>query len=178
MKRFTLTAGVRWERLEGYLPAQSSPPSRFAEAGIGGFAAQPRSYNEVRDIVLWHTAGPRVSAIYDLTGNGKTAVKASFARYYYVLSTGGGGVNNVNRNANYSENYTWNDLNGDRKFQIGEQSGTPVVTAAFNPLTGEILSSIDSKFRRPFTDEYAELQGERCVHVSPRKVPPGVAESR
>src|SRR5262249_15227090 len=62
---------------------------------------------------------------------------------------------NVNRNANYSENYTWNDLNGDRKFQIGEQTGTPVVSAAFNPVTGEILSSIDSKFRRPFTDEYA-----------------------
>jgi hypothetical protein len=155
VKRFTVTAGLRWERLEGYLPPQSSPPSRFAAARVGGFAAQPRSYDEVRDIVLWHTAGPRLSAVYDLTGNGRTALKASAARYYYVLSTGGGGVNNVNRNANYSENYTWNDLNGDRKFQIGEQTGTAVVSAAFNPVTGEILSAIDPKFRRPYTDEYA-----------------------
>ena len=155
VKRLTLTAGLRWEGLEGYLPAQSSPPSRFAVAGIGGFAAQPRSYNKIRDVVLWHTAGPRVGAIYALTGNGKTALKASYGRYYYVLSTGGGGVSNVNRNANYSENYTWNDLNGDHKFQIGEQTGTPVVSAAFNPITGEILASIDPKFRRPYTDEYA-----------------------
>ena len=64
-----------------------------------------------------------------MTGDGKTAAKASAGRYYYVLSTGGGGVSNVNPNANYSEQYTWNDLNGDHKFQIGEQTGTPVVTA-------------------------------------------------
>ena len=28
VKRLTLTGGLRWERLEGYLPEQSSPPSR------------------------------------------------------------------------------------------------------------------------------------------------------
>ena len=105
VKRLTFIAGLRWERLEGYLPEQSSPPSRFASAGIGGFAAQPRSYKEIRNVVVWHTAGPRVSAVYDVTGNGKTAAKASFGRYYYILSTGGGGVSNVNRNANYSENF-------------------------------------------------------------------------
>jgi hypothetical protein len=154
LRRLTFTAGIRWETLEGYLPAQSSPPSRFAAAGIGGFAAQPRSYKEIRDVVLWHTAGPRFSGIYDLRGNGKTALKASYGRYYYILSTGGGGVSNVNRNANYSETYGWNDANGDHKFQIGEQTGPPTISAAFNPLTGEILSSIDPNFRRPYTDEY------------------------
>ena len=46
MKRLTFIGGVRFEQLEGYLPAQSSPPSPFAAAGIGGFAAQPRSYDE------------------------------------------------------------------------------------------------------------------------------------
>ena len=155
VKRFTFIAGLRWEGLEGYLPEQSSPPSRFAAAGVGGFAQQPRSYKEIRDVILWHTAGPRVSAIFDVTGKGKTAVKASYGRYYYVLSTGGGGVSNVNRNANYSETYTWNDLNGDHKFQIGEQTGTPVVSSVFNPATREILTSIDPKIRRPYTDEYA-----------------------
>jgi hypothetical protein len=154
MKRVTVIGGVRYERLEGYLPAQSSPPSRFAAANIGGFAAQPRSYDAIRNVVLWHTAGPRVSAIVDVTGDGKTAAKASAGRYYYVLSTGGGGVSLVNRNANYSETYGWNDLNGNHRFDIGEQTGTPVVTAAFNPRTGEILTSIDPNFSRPYTDEY------------------------
>jgi hypothetical protein len=166
VRRLTLTAGLRWEGLEGYLPEQSSPASRFASAGVGGFAAQPRSYKEIRDVVLWHTAGPRVSGAYDLMGNGKTAVKASYGRYYYVLSTGGGGVSNVNRNANYSETYTWNDLNGDHKFQIGEQTGTPTVSAVFNPATGEIFTSIDPKFRRPYTDEYTmDLDHELAPNV-------------
>ena len=87
--RLTLTGGLRWERLEGYLPEQGSPASVY-------FPNIPRTFSEVRDVVLWHTAGPRISGIFDVTGDGKTAAKASYGRYYYVLSTGGGGVSNVN----------------------------------------------------------------------------------
>jgi hypothetical protein len=153
VKRLTLIGGVRFEQLEGYLPAQSSPPSPFADANIGGFAAQPRSYPEIRNIVKWNTAGPRVSAIFDLTGDGKTAAKASAGRYYYILSTGGGGVSAVNHNANYSETYGWNDANGDHRFQLGEQTGTPVVSAVV--INGQVATSIDPNFSRPYTDEYS-----------------------
>jgi hypothetical protein len=153
VKRATINAGVRFEQLEGYLPPQSSPASRFAAANIGGFAAQPRSYDEQRDIVKWNTAGPRASVIFDVTGDGRTAAKASAGRYYYVLSTGGGGVSNVNRNANYSEQYTWVDLNSNRKYDLGEQTGTPVVSAVV--VNGAILTSIDPKFSRPYTDEFS-----------------------
>ena len=153
LKRLTLVGGVRFEQLEGYLPSQSSPPSPFAEAGIGGFAAQPRSYDEVRDIVKWNTAGPRVAAIVDITGDGKTAAKANYGRYYYILSTGGGGVSAVNHNANYSERYTWNDANGDHRFQLGEQVGAPVVSAVV--VNGQVATSIDPSFSRPYTDEFS-----------------------
>lgn len=152
IKRLTVIGGVRFEQLEGYLPSQSSPASPFADAQVGGFAAQPRSYPEIRNIVKWNTAGPRVSAIYDLMGDGKTAVKGSYGRYYYILSTGGGGVSNVNHNANYSEQYGWNDANGDHKFQLGEQTGVPVVSAVV--VNGQVATSIDPNFRRPYTDEY------------------------
>jgi len=141
VKRLTLTAGLRWERLEGYLPEQSSPPSVF-------YPDIQRSFSEVRNLVLWHTAGPRASAIYDVTGDGKTAAKASYGRYYYVLSTGGGGVSNVNPNANYFTTYGWNDINGDLKFQPGEQTGAGVLTSG-------TTTSIDSNFSRPYTDEYS-----------------------
>jgi hypothetical protein len=153
VKRLTLIGGVRFEQLEGYLPSQSSPDSPFAAANVGGFAAQPRSYPEIRNIVKWNTAGPRVSAIYDITGDGKTAAKASAGRYYYILSTGGGGVSSVNHNANYSETYGWNDANGDHKFQLGEQTGAPVVSAVV--VNGQVATSIDPSFRRPYTDEYS-----------------------
>jgi len=141
VKRLTLTAGLRWERLEGYLPEQSSPPSVF-------YPDIQRSFSEVRNLVLWHTAGPRASAIYDVTGDGKTAAKASYGRYYYVLSTGGGGVNNVNPNSNYFTTYGWNDINGDLKFQPGEQTGAGVLTSG-------TTTSIDPNFSRPYTDEYS-----------------------
>jgi len=153
VKRLTLLGGIRFEQLEGYLPSQSSPDSPFAAANIGGFAAQPRSYPEIRNIVKWNTAGPRVSAIFDVTGDGKTAAKASVGRYYYILSTGGGGVSSVNHNANYSETYGWNDANGDHRFQLGEQTGAPVVSAVV--VNGQVATSIDPNFARPYTDEYS-----------------------
>jgi carboxypeptidase family protein/TonB-dependent receptor-like protein len=141
VRRLTLTGGLRWERLEGYLPEQSSPPTVF-------YPTIQRSFPEARNLVLWHTAGPRASAIYDVTGDGKTAAKASYGRYYYVLSTGGGGVNNVNPNSNYFTTYGWNDINGDLKFQPGEQTGAGVLTSG-------TTTSIDPNFKRPYTDEYS-----------------------
>ena len=141
VKRLTLTGGLRWERLEGYLPEQSSPPSVF-------YPAIQRSFPEARDVVLWHTAGPRASAVYNVTGDGKTAAKASYGRYYYLLPTGGSPFNLVNPNANYFTTYTWNDVNNDLKFQPGEQTGAGVLT------TGT-TTTIDPNYRRPYTDEFS-----------------------
>lgn len=142
VKQLTLIVGVRWERLEAYLPEQSSPPSRF-------FPNIPRTFPEQRDIVNWHTLGPRVSAAYDLLGNGKTGLKAAYGRYYYVIPAGGGVLGTVNPNANYSEQYRWTDLNGDLHFQAGEQTGTPVISQVN-------LSTVswDPDYLRPYTDEY------------------------
>lgn len=140
-KRLTVTAGVRWERLEAYLPDQDSPASRF-------FPTLTREFPEVRDIVNWKTIGPRLSAAYDLFGNGRTALKAAAGRYYYVIAAGGGFLDQINPNATYSETYNWNDANGDRVFQPGEQTGTAVVNRV-DPAT----LSIDPNLRRPYTDE-------------------------
>jgi hypothetical protein len=145
--RLTVTGGIRWERLEAYLPEQESPATPWASLGIGSFAAQPRSFAEQRDVINWHTLGPRLSAAYDLTGDGRTALKASAGRYYYIISTDGTPLGNVNPNANYQEQYAWNDANRDLSYQAGEHSGTPVVTSG-------ITTSIDPDFERPITNEY------------------------
>ena len=141
-KRLTVTAGLRWEHLNGYLPEQSSPPSRF-------FPSLTRSWPRVDDVVDWMTTGPRISAAYDLMGNGQTGLKFAAGRYYYVIASGGGILDGVNPNANYQEQYNWNDINGDRHFQPGEQTGTPVITQARPDLI-----SVDPDYLRPYTDEY------------------------
>ncbi|MGE0814441.1 MAG: carboxypeptidase regulatory-like domain-containing protein [Vicinamibacterales bacterium] len=142
IKRLTVTAGVRWERLEGYLPDQSSPASAF-------FPGLTRAFPEQRDVVNWKTIGPRLSAAYDLRGDGRTALKAAIGRYYYVIAAGGGILDGVNPNANYSEQYSWNDANGDLVFQPGEQTGSPVISRV-NPDT----ISVDPDYLRPYTDEF------------------------
>ncbi|MGH9200927.1 MAG: TonB-dependent receptor plug domain-containing protein, partial [Vicinamibacterales bacterium] len=142
IKQLTITGGLRWERLEGYLPEQGSPPSRF-------FPDLSRSFPEQRDIIKWNTVGPRVSGAYDVMGDGRTALKASAGRYYYVIASGGGPLDTANPNGNYQEQYVWNDVNGDRRFQPGEQSGTPVITRVDTSTV-----SFDPEYRRPYTDEY------------------------
>jgi len=136
VKRLTLTGGFRWERLEAYLPAQSSPPSQW-------FPNLPREFDEVRDSPLWYTIGPRFNAIYDLD-RGKTAIKFSAGRYYYIVSTGT--ANAVNPNFSVSAQYAWAD-NGDLVFQNGEQTGVPVTA-------GGLTTSFEPDIDRPYTDEF------------------------
>jgi hypothetical protein len=141
-KRLTVTAGVRWEHLNGYLPEQSSPTSRF-------FPNLQRTFAEIPDVVDWKTAGPRISAAYDVTGDGRTGLKFAAGRYYYVIASGGGILGGINPNGNYSENYGWNDLNGDRHFQLGEQTGNPVISRV-----DVSTVSTDPDYTRPYTDEF------------------------
>lgn len=141
VRRLTLTGGVRWERLEGYLPEQSSPASRW-------FPSLTRTFPEQRDVVKWTTTGPRLSAAFDVMGTGRTAIKASAGRYYYIITTGGV-LDTVNPNSNYSQQFAWNDINGDRSFQEGEQTGTPVISQA-----NLSVISWDPDYRRPYTDEF------------------------
>ena len=55
----------RWRR-------RTCPPGPFTPA---------RNFEAVRDVPNWKDVGPRFGVAYDLSGNGKTAVKASIGRY-------------------------------------------------------------------------------------------------
>jgi hypothetical protein len=138
VNRLTATGGVRWERTEGSLPAQSSPSSRW-------FPDAPREFDAVDNVPLWTTLAPRVSVVFDVQGDGKTAVKAAVGRYYGALSTGT--VNNTNPNFDFSETYRWNDLNGDLRFQESELG--ELLSAR-----GGRLTSFDPDVERGYTTEY------------------------
>jgi hypothetical protein len=137
VKRLTFAGGLRWERFEGYYPAQGSVPSRW-------FPDMPRSFDEVRNVVRWTSLGPRMSVVYDLLGNGKTALKGTAGRYNYVVGTSQ--FSGMNRNGEIFERYVWNDLNGDLFFQPGE-------AGALLARGGGLTTEIDPDMKRPYTDE-------------------------
>ncbi len=135
VKNLTLVGGVRFERTEGFLPPQNSPPSQW-------FPNVPRSFDAVDNIPLWYGIAPRFSAIYSV--NDKTALKASAGRYLYTLYTGF--PNSVNPNFATSATYVWNDVNGDLMFQPNEQG-------ALLSRSGSLITSMDPDIRQPYTDE-------------------------
>src|SRR4249920_3698286 len=114
--RLTVTGGVRLERIEAYLPAQVTPPSHYFPEGllfkgvtINGVVQDytvKKSFGEVRADPLWYNWAPRVSAIYDLKGDGKTAIKGSWGKYLDQINTG----TPPNPNASISQTYAWNDV--------------------------------------------------------------------
>ncbi len=128
--RLNVIAGIRWERVEGYIPEQTHPSSEYFPSGttISGLNVALNTggvlttytvrdtFDEVKNAPLWKNWAPRVSATYDLFGTGRTALKFSAGKYYDQIGTGTPGPN---PNGAVSQTYAWNDLNGDLVFQKG-----------------------------------------------------------
>jgi hypothetical protein len=103
-QRLTLNAGVRFDRYSSWLPEQGNP-------GTGPWAER-NIYPENRDFPVYNAWSPRLSMIYDLTGTGRVALKASYGRYAAsgsgVNAASGPAANSVNPNASRTFTYRWN----------------------------------------------------------------------
>jgi carboxypeptidase family protein/TonB-dependent receptor-like protein len=164
--RLTVTGGLRWERIEGYLPAQVTGASEYFPEGlvfqgvtIGGVVQDytvRKSFPEVRNNPLWHNFAPRFSGTYDLFGNGRTVIKGSWGKYLDQINTG----TPPNPNANINQTYVWNDLNGDLNFQRGNAvwNGLRYVGGEFGNQTGNTnglaVAVFDPALRRPYREEF------------------------
>jgi hypothetical protein len=106
IKRLTINAGLRYEWVNGRVPAQASPAGRFVPA---------RNYAETPNVPNQHDPAPRFGLAYDLFGNGKTALKYSLNRYNASRTTGdaNSGAQRYNPLARVTAPLTWTDLNKD-----------------------------------------------------------------
>ncbi|MCM3879401.1 MAG: TonB-dependent receptor, partial [Vicinamibacterales bacterium] len=95
IKRLTLSPGVRVDNFSSRIESTAMPAGRF----VG-----ERFFAERKNVPTWNNdIAPRFSAAYDLFGDGRTAVKAGWSKYYEPLTGGfadtyAPGVANENRN--------------------------------------------------------------------------------
>jgi hypothetical protein len=78
LKRLTINPGIRFEYFNS---------SAQAKAVEGGRFVPGRSFPEIPNIPNWKNVAPRLGAVYNLTGDAKTALKASVNKYNRNFTT-------------------------------------------------------------------------------------------
>jgi len=106
--RVTANLGLRIERSVTFVPASSKPQGPF---GSGGEFARI-------DAGSWVSVAPRVGVAYDVAGNAKTVIKASYGWYNNDFGDGFAAVYNLNNVTTTS--YRWHDLNLNKNYDPGE----------------------------------------------------------
>lgn len=76
--RLNINIGLRFDHQKGIIPVQGE--ERTPEV-YGGVTYDPR-VTETQYPITWNTIAPRVGLTYDVTGDGKTVIKAHWGRYY------------------------------------------------------------------------------------------------
>ena len=140
LKRFTFNLGVRWDRFNAGVPAQSSPAGFFVPAVTIG---------EIRDIPNWNDWATRTGVAWDVFGTGKTALKAFAGRF--VAGHALFRTSQFNPIYSTSDQRSWTDLNGDGT--VINHDGTPQfaeIGQSFNTNFGTLLGTdkLDPNLRR------------------------------
>jgi hypothetical protein len=141
--KLTLNVGVRYDRYSSFLPEQGNP-------GTGPFATENIfPYQGEDNYPIYSTLVPRVSAVYDLTGQGRLAVRGSFGRYVGGSSGAsanpGPGASDTNPNAIITRTYS----NWD-----GSIPYVPVAANLTSTSGGGTNRTIDLDLKGPYVDEY------------------------
>jgi hypothetical protein len=141
--KLTLNVGVRYDRYSSFLPEQGNP-------GTGPFATKNIfEYKGESNYPIYSTIVPRVSAVYDVTGQGRLAVRGSYGRYVGGSSGAsanpGPGADNTNPNAIITKTYA----NWD-----GSIPYVPVPANLTSTTGGGLNRTIDPDLKGPYVDEY------------------------
>jgi hypothetical protein len=110
-ERLTLNLGVRVERSRVFVPPQQQEAGQFV---------QPQDYAQI-EVGAWTTAAPRLAAAWDITGSGRSVVKASWGIYNDLIF---GAINSYAENHNPVTGtvhaYRWRDQDRNDNYTDGE----------------------------------------------------------
>jgi hypothetical protein len=151
-RKLTLNYGLRVQRTVNYIPALCQVQTIFINA---------RCFDEIT-LPKFLDATPRFAMIYDLFGNGRTAIKFSANRYLTGLASTFS--NRVNPIRLTNDTRSWSDRNGDQIPQLDE----------LGPSTGFGLGTsnrYNPDIKRPYANEFSvelehQLPGPVVVSVA------------
>jgi hypothetical protein len=149
--RFTLNAGVRYDRQDGAALASDARANTGLPTLVPGI-----SFPGYDTPFTWNTLLPRVGATFALDSASKTLLRANFSMYASQLDATTVGFSNPSGAVGYAE-YPWADANGDNFVQPNEvnTSGAPLSFAGgFNPAAPTSVRSsdiIDPNLKAPIT---------------------------
>lgn len=144
--RLTINYGLRFDLNKQTIVGQDAQFGRFA-------SVEP--YDDI-EFPTWKNFSPRLSAIYDLSGTGKTAVRVGFNKFVTAQTTGFAQL--YNPTALTTQTLPWNDVNGDDIAQ-GERGcqGYPSVGCEINfanlaaNFGRRSLAQFDPDIKRPYS---------------------------
>jgi len=137
--RVTVNVGLRYDRYKPWLPEQHQL------AFTNGPISIPDQTFAKQTLFVWNSVVPRAGVIVDLDGHGRTVLKVNYGLYRH--NPGAAIASSANPNqALKTITYSWNDTNGDRHYQVGEETG--VVSSA---LAGSV--TVDPHIKQPYTHE-------------------------
>jgi len=156
-QRLTLNLGFRFDHFRTFNPAQSSP-------GTGTFSSlfPNRTFPQSPDVVVWNNVAPRIGGAFDVTGKGRSVIRASYSRFYRIEGTEIAEA--VNANGLGGQGYIWTDSNGDGFPQSSEFLSPSNLIFSF----GGIATRIDPNLKHPYSDQVSvgyEQQVYKDLHV-------------
>ncbi|MDO8679783.1 MAG: carboxypeptidase regulatory-like domain-containing protein [Acidobacteriota bacterium] len=137
--RMTVNAGLRYDYYKSTLPEQQQ-----LAGSVGPTSVAALTFPET-EMFSWSGLAPRVGVVFDLSGDGKIVLKANYGYFLHNPGVGVGSTANPNT-AGKQATYSWNDVNGDRRWQQGEQGN--LLSAALQGAIG-----LDPGITQPYTHE-------------------------
>jgi hypothetical protein len=140
-RKLTLNLGVRYDHFNTFYPAQSSPAAQFPDL------FPQRTFTQSPNIATWNTFRPRIGVAYDLTGKGRSVLRAYFGQFDII--EGAGLAEQINPNGLSTQVFKWSDANGDGIPQTNEWDSPANLISA----SGGVVTTVDKNLKRPYTNE-------------------------
>lgn len=142
-QKLTITAGVRYDRQAPYYTTGTRAPVLST--------VFPSLTTQGATIITFNNVAPRLGVTYDPKGNGQTAVKAFYGRFYFnvaqtLSAVDPGGLN--------EKTFVWKDLDGNGVWEGPQENGNLLASS------GGSSTTLAPNMRNAYTDEF-DLSVER-----------------